>query len=301
MDWIAGIQQALEYIERHLTEEVDYDDVARVAFSSRYHFQRVFSILCGYTLGEYIRNRRLTLAGEELAAQKIRVIDAAVKYGYDSPDSFAKAFQKFHGIYPSQARLPGARLRSFTPLSVKLSLEGGCMLNYRIEEKPRTILLGYTRHFEGAPGERFEQEEALFIHTRANQYLLMGLAEDPLTNYGVIHHVSDDGYDFSIATRIPDVLRSRIREDCVLREEEADRFHEIKIPAHSYAVFETERAQYPTLCHMDLRKKAVSEWLPTSPYFLADAPEVSVYHWYRKPQQGERYIEIWLPIERRPQ
>lgn len=134
MDWIAGIQQALEYIERHLTEEVDYDDVARVAFSSRYHFQRVFSILCGYTLGEYIRNRRLTLAGEELAAQKIRVIDAAVKYGYDSPDSFAKAFQKFHGIYPSQARLPGARLRSFTPLSVKLSLEGGCMLNYRIEE-----------------------------------------------------------------------------------------------------------------------------------------------------------------------
>ena len=65
MDWIAGIQQALEYIERHLTEEVDYDDVARVAFSSRYHFQRVFSILFGYTLGDYIRNRRLTLAGED--------------------------------------------------------------------------------------------------------------------------------------------------------------------------------------------------------------------------------------------
>ncbi|MBP3667282.1 MAG: helix-turn-helix domain-containing protein, partial [Clostridia bacterium] len=98
MDWITGMQKAIDYIEAHLTEEIDYERVAAESFSSSYHFQRVFSILCGYTLGEYIRLRRLTLAGAELAGGGVRVIDIAMKYGYDSPDSFAKAFQRFHGI-----------------------------------------------------------------------------------------------------------------------------------------------------------------------------------------------------------
>lgn len=82
MEWVVGIQRAIDYIEDHITEELDYEEIARTGFSSSYHFQRVFSILCGYTLGEYIRSRRLTLAGMELAADKIRVIDAAVKYRY---------------------------------------------------------------------------------------------------------------------------------------------------------------------------------------------------------------------------
>lgn len=110
MDWVTGIQKAIDYIENHITEKLDYEEIAENAFSSPYHFQRVFSILCGYTLGEYIRNRRLALAGTELAADKIKVIDAAVKYGYDSPDSFTRAFTRFHGITPSAAREPGVRL-----------------------------------------------------------------------------------------------------------------------------------------------------------------------------------------------
>lgn len=104
MDWICGIQNAINYIENHLTDEIDYEEVAKQSFSSGYHFQRIFGILCGYTLGEYIRLRRLSLAGAELANEKAKVIDVAMKYGYDSPDSFAKAFQKFHGITPSEAQ-----------------------------------------------------------------------------------------------------------------------------------------------------------------------------------------------------
>ena len=96
MDWITGIQNAIDYIEEHLTETIDYDIVAAQSFSSTYHFQRIFSILCGFTVGEYIRNRRLSLAGSELATTDIKVIDVAIKYGYESPDSFAKAFQKSH-------------------------------------------------------------------------------------------------------------------------------------------------------------------------------------------------------------
>ncbi|MGN0493571.1 MAG: helix-turn-helix domain-containing protein, partial [Acutalibacteraceae bacterium] len=176
MDWIVGMQKAIDYIENHLTEKIDYDMVAAQSFSSSYHFQRVFSILCGFTVGEYIRNRRLSLAGIELATGKAKVIDVALKYGYESPDSFAKAFKQFHGILPSQARNNGSMLKSYSRLVLKISLEGGKAMNYRIEQKPEMILTGYKAHFTGVPyGEnREKQEGALFMTTRAKQWLLRG-------------------------------------------------------------------------------------------------------------------------------
>ncbi len=102
MDWITGIQNAVNYVEAHLTEPLDYGEIAKQAACSPFYFQRIFGILCGMSLGEYIRNRRLTLAGSELSASDIKVIDAAYKYGYDSPESFARAFAKFHGLTPSE-------------------------------------------------------------------------------------------------------------------------------------------------------------------------------------------------------
>ena len=115
MDQITGLQCAINYIEDNLTCKLDYEEIAKHAFASSFHFQRVFGILCGYTLGEYIRNRRLTLAGSELASSDIKVIDAAVKFGYDSPESFGRAFSKFHGVTPSQARVPGSNPKWAVP------------------------------------------------------------------------------------------------------------------------------------------------------------------------------------------
>ena len=135
MDWIQGVQRAVDYVEAHITEPIDYEEAAKQAYSSSFHFQRVFSILCGFTLGDYIRMRRLSLAGNELASSGIRVIDAALKYGYDTPESFSRAFTRFHGVTPSQAKHAGAALKSFSPLSVKLVLDGGTTMNYRIETK----------------------------------------------------------------------------------------------------------------------------------------------------------------------
>lgn len=102
--WAEGIQSALQYIENNLTEELTIEDIAAKAYVSSFHFQRIFSALCSFTVGEYIRNRRLTLAAQELSADNAKVIDVAVKYGYDSPDSFARAFTKFHRISPSAAK-----------------------------------------------------------------------------------------------------------------------------------------------------------------------------------------------------
>jgi len=236
-------------------------------------------------LGEYMRSWRLTLAGEELSSQKIRVIDAALKYGYDSPDSFAKAFHKFHGITPSAAREPGAILHALPPLSIRISLEGGKIMKYRIEEKPQMILTGYKRRFEGVPGERAGQEEALFLRTKDEQNRLFALSGDMETQYTLIDRVDDGGYDFAIGALV---------------DAGADGFETFVIPAQTYAVFETERTRYPTELHLPLRKQIVSQWLPFSGYALAEGPEINVIHWYRDAENKEqRYIEIWLPIVRK--
>ena len=112
-NWIDSMQSALDYIEAHLTEDIQPEDVAQKAYVSAFHFQRLFHALCGVTLGEYIRCRRLTLAGQELSRGNSRVIDAALKYGYDSPDSFARAFQKFHGILPLSSEGKGREAQRF--------------------------------------------------------------------------------------------------------------------------------------------------------------------------------------------
>lgn len=144
MNWINGIQNALDYIENHITDKLDYAEIAEQAYCSVFYFQRIFNALCGMTIGEYIRNRRLTLAGIELHSAKSKVIDVALKYGYESPESFTRAFTKFHGITPSEARRNGSGLKSFSRLSVKIILKGGNTMNYRIIEKPAFKVLGKT-------------------------------------------------------------------------------------------------------------------------------------------------------------
>lgn len=124
MDWITGISQAIDYVEDHITEPVNYEEAAKCAYSSSFHFQRVFSVVCGFTLGDYVRFRRLALAGRELAAENAKVIDIAMKYGYDTPESFSRAFTRFHGCSPTQAK-KGAVIKSFSRLSVKLIVSGG--------------------------------------------------------------------------------------------------------------------------------------------------------------------------------
>ena len=174
MEWIVGIQKSLDYIESPLTESLDYENIAAQSFSSSYHFQRVFSILCGFTIGEYIRNRRLTLAGEELLTGSAKIIDIALKYGYENPDSFARAFQKFHGILPSQVRNNSGHLKSFSRLVLRFSLEGESIMNYRLEKKPEMVFTGYKRRFSGNPAERVQQENDFYRSTRVHQYILKG-------------------------------------------------------------------------------------------------------------------------------
>lgn len=300
MDRTEGMRRALDYIEEHLTDKIDYECVAAQSFSSSYHFQRSFSILCGCTLGEYIRFRRLTLAGAALAAGSCRVIDAALRYGYESPDSFARAFQKFHGFSPSQARGGGRKLKSFPRMYIQTTFEGGATMEYQIEKKPSMILTGFKRHFSGTPAERGDQECEFYMNTRTNQYLLRGLARDCETFYNVMTNFGDEGYDFYIAAKLNRAKTEKLSD---FIGEDAGRFETIPVPEHFYLICETERCEYPTMVFEDLRRKMVGELLAATDYELAKAPEVCIYHWYTDEEKPEinktRYAELWLPIQKR--
>ena len=300
MDWIIGIQNAINYIEDHITEELDYTQIAKESFASSFHFQRVFSILCGYTLGEYIRNRRLTLAGKELASTEVKVIDVAYKFGYDNPESFARAFHKFHGITPSQARNDGAKLKSFSRMYLKLLLEGGTTMNYRVEKKLEMTLLGYRHHFVGAPygKTRYEQEENFFITTRAHQWMLKGMANDKQSDYCVLTNMDDEGYDFYFGVTTDNYERSNLYNKAVTGIDFMERFgfEVLTIPACTYAVFETEEQRMPIPDYFEIRKQIAGEWLASTEFQWINAPEIAVYHWGIVGGYEKRMIEIWTPI-----
>lgn len=303
MDWISGIQNAINYIEANLTEELDYGEISKKSFSSEFHFQRVFSLLSGYTLGEYIRNRRLTLAGAELSRGDSKVIDVALKYGYENPDSFARAFLKFHGILPSAARESGAKLRSFARLNIKITLEGGHTMEYRIENKPEMILTGYKRRFTGVPfgEERYKQEHSFVVTTRATQYFCSGIMLDGKNHYSIVKNIDDDGYDYYLAWQLDDEARADLKNSEVMGIEnvmELFSLEEIIIPAATYVIFRTEVMRKPVKAYSDLRTQIVSEFLPGSGYKFADAPEVDFIHWQPLNEKHDRYIEIWMPVEK---
>ena len=303
MDWFQGIQKAIDYIEENITEKIDYEEVAQRAYSSSFHFQRVFGIMCGFTLGEYIRRRRLTLAGNELLSKSMKVIDVAFKYGYETPESFSRAFYKFHGVMPSQVK-NGCFLKSFSRLSVRLDLIGGIEMNYKIQEIPEKIFVGYKKRFTGVPygEERVKQEKEFITTTRAKQWLLIGASCAYSTDYMVITNIDDDGYDFYVAYELDEWTRKELFNSNVTGVDFMDKmgFETLIIPKQTYAIFETEKKKRPISDYTDIRKRIVTEWLPTSNYVFANAPEVVAMHWRPNGEwEKERYIKICLPIEKK--
>ena len=301
MDWEAGIQRAIEYIEEHLEDEIDYQEVAKCAYSSNYHFQRVFGILSGVTLGEYIRLRRLSCAAQDLLRGE-KVLSVAVKYGYESSESFSRAFFRFHGCLPSQIKR-GAPAKIFPPLSLN-HLGGNKAMNCTIELRPSKILTGFKRRFHGVPygQERLEQENEFYTTTRGKQWLLCGASSDYTTQYAVVTNLGDDGYDFYIAYELDEWTRKVLLDSSVTGMKITDLgISEIKLPERLCAVFPTQKSKTPISEYTDIRRRIVTEWLPSSDYRLIDAPEVVELHWRMGESGGKsnRFLEITLPVERK--
>jgi AraC family transcriptional regulator len=275
--WNDGIAGAIAYIEENLTEKIDLDAVAEKACVSSFYFQKIFNVLCGMTVGEYIRKRRLSLAAQELCSTDRKVIDVALKYGYDSPDSFARAFTKFHGISPSFAREQGSKLNSFAPLKIKLTLEGGSMLEYKIVEKAQFTVMGKSRRFntESSYSEipKFWQE-----HMKSDDSkIVCGM-------YGICMDSDGKNFDYLIA------------DNYIPWNEVPKGFVTKVIPAGTWAVFPCRGALPEALQRVNT--KIWSEWVPScKAYMLAGNYNIEMY---APPcdDPKENYCEIWVPVKK---
>lgn len=268
--WSELMQSVIDDLEARLDQDIALEDVAARMYVSPFHFQRMFHAICGVTLGEYIRFRRLTLAGQELSQGTLRVIDAALKYGYDSPDSFARAFQRFHGCLPSQARERGVKLHAFSPLRIEpMTLEGGNMLEFKIVDKASFTVMGLGRRFDN---ETSYQEIPMFWE----EY--MAQEDRPVCGvFGVC--LDEDGRWFRYL--IADVYEpwKDIPHGC----------ETVTFPAHTWAVFPCTMQNL-----QDVNTRMWKEWLPACrDYRLAGNYNLELY---APPEMN--YAELWLPVEK---
>ena len=272
--WIEGIQESIDFMEQNMTEALEIEAIAGKAALSPFYYQRIFGALCGMTVGDYIRTRRMTLAAQELSRKDARVIDVAMKYGYDAPDSFARAFQRFHGITPSQAREPGAPLRSFAPLHIKITMEGGTMLDYQIVKKAAFSVVGVKRRFHS---DTSYQEIPKFW----DEWMAQGEERPILGTFGLCLDTDGKHFDYWIA-------------DLYFPWEEVPAGCETRvIPAGFWAQFP---CTLETL--QDTNTKIWSEWLPAlQGYSLAGEYDVEVY---LPPKEGEKdmRVAIWVPLKK---
>lgn len=288
MDWITGMQNAINYIEEHITDALDYAEIARRAACSPFYFQRIFGILCGVTLGEYIRNRRLTLAGSELSRTDTKVIDAAFKYGYDSPESFARAFVKFHGITPSAAKRDGSKLRSFSRISVQIILKGGSIMDYRIVKKEAFQVLEKVERqsIDDAQNKNTIPDFWTRAHTDGTVAALWEQASDRSFLLGICYDnepTDSKTFLYSIAAlygggTVPDGYRVT------------------EIPERTWAVFPCRGAMPNAM--QEAWHRICAEFFPTSGY--QPTYEMTVEAYTAGDMASPDYkSEIWVPVEKR--
>lgn len=288
MDWITGISKAIDYIEEHITEPTDYARAAKEACSSPFNFQRVFALLCGYTLGDYVRMRRLTLAGEALLSTDAKVIDVALKYGYDSPESFSRAFTRFHGVSPSAVR-KGAAIRSFSRICVKLILTGGSIMEYRIEKKQAAKIICRSREFT-KPGDDYTNREIPEFWNECGRdgsiQKLCGYIKDSAQFKGLLGvcfstEMTDSGFPYGIGAEYDG-------------ESDPQDFEIVEIPAYTYAVF-TVRGRMPD-AFRETYRKICTEFFPQSGYEYGNGVEIEAYP-SADVQNPDYTCEIWIAVK----
>lgn len=288
MDWIQGIQRAIDYVEANITEEIDFEKVAEQVYSSSFHFQRVFGILCGCSLGDYIRMRRLSLAGEELSKGSAKIIDIALKYGYDTPESFSRAFTRFHGIAPSEAKRGGS-VRIFTPLSVKLTLTGGSKMDYRIEKRDAFQVVCKRKKVSKPQSANATSDiTAMWQEYGADgtmQRLVSYMPENPVMKglLGICFSSQLNAKQFPYGVGVEYDGR-KVDDDLEI----------VTIPASTFAVF-TSRGKMPD-AFIETYNRIVTEFFPqSSQYEYAENVEFEVYS-SPDVSDPDYKCEIWIAV-----
>ena len=278
MDWVRAINHAIEYMEEHLTDDITLADIAKSVNLSAFHFQRAFSLLTEMSPAEYLRKRRLSQAGADLTGGEAKVIDVAMKYGYDSPESFTKAFTRFHGVSPMQVR-KGSPVQFMNRFTVRISIDGGCIMEYRIEKWEAMDLLVHAKEFHAETSEKeipgfWDEYYANEEYRKIPGYL--GVCAQEKTD--------SDEFRYGIGCRASDVKGV------------PEGFEIIHLPEYTWAVFKCVGPMPRAI--QDMWGQIYREWLPVSDYELI--PDYDIENYLPGDTSSRNYVsEICIPVRKK--
>lgn len=289
MQWIERINNAVSYIEANLDKEISYDEIAKIAVCSVYNFQRMFSYIADQSLSEYIRNRRLTLAAFDVLNSKENIIDIAIKYGYNSQDSFTRAFRKFHGVLPSKVRTEVVSLKSCPKISFQITIKGGSYMNYQIEQWPAFTISGIKKRiqtekaFQIVPeiwktaGKDGTMQQLFELWSQADMRPVGLLGVSVGGQWG---NSEEMDYYLGVTTHVdvPECTKIVTPKHMV----------EIHLPKSTWVIIEANGVLPDSI--QNTYKNFYTEWLPNSGYNLDDLPVIECY------LQDDRQ-EVWIAIK----
>lgn len=284
MDWPRRMNQAMDYIESNLTGEISYDKAARIACCSTYHFQRMFSFIADVPLSEYIRRRRLTMAAFELQASDSKVIDVALKYGYESPEAFSRAYKNLHGVMPAASRNSGAALKAYPKMTFSISIKGDQEMNYRIEKREAFRVFGVFETISTDHETAFRQVPQFFAKCDADGATdeinhLLGRFDDNRT-ISALYDFTETDFKYMLCQYLPEGLSL------------PSRFSILEVPVATWAIFDV-----PGVDMQSVWRRIWSEWFPSSEYETAEGPQFEMYYGLARHQN--EFGEIWIPVRKR--
>lgn len=284
MNWIDAMMNSINYMEDHIFEDMTILDIARAANASPFYYQRMFMVLTDMSVQTYVRNRRLTLAAMELMASEMKVIDIALKYGYESAEAFSRAFKKVHGSSPIEVKNKQKSIQAFMKLTIQISLKGDVPMKYRLEEVPGFSFYGMTREFSTVDGSNFKEIPLFWNEVMANgSFEAMISKSNSKKCLGVcmpMDYNKDVVFDYIIGGFTDEAI-------------EGYDFHTVE--SAEWAIFEIHGPISESL--QSTWKQIFSEWFPQTGFKHADLPEIEVY--FDGDVNGkDYYMEVWIPIIR---
>ncbi|WP_310603676.1 AraC family transcriptional regulator [Anaerosporobacter sp.] len=281
MEWIEKLNEAINYIEEHLVDEIEYEQLGKIACCSTYHFQRMFTYMAGIPLSEYIRRRKMSLAAVDLQGSDAKIIDVAGKYGYNSPTAFNRAFQSVHGVAPSAVKNEGVSVKSFPPIMFKITIKGVEEMNYRIETKEAFHIIGVSQPLQKEIENNFAIVPQMWQNAVVDGTIqkLAGMMDtQPMGLLGVSACNDEEQWKYFIA---------------VSTTKSTEEFEEYTVPAATWAIFSGSGTNQSI---QELEQRIVTEWLPTSGYEYGNAPDIEVY---LNPDPQNAQYEVWIPVRKK--
>lgn len=281
MEWLEKLNEAITYIENNLQGNIDYNEAAKIACCSTYHFQRMFSYIAGIPLSEYIRQRKMTLAAFDLQKGD-KVIDVSYRYGYESPTSFNRAFQKIHCISPSKANKEGTFLKAYPPISFKITVKGVSDLDYKIVKKGEMRIVGAKINLSKDIEENFKEVPKFWSEVGKSGKLneIVSLMDENSNGVLGVSVCLDDMNNWEYYIAVETKKEAKVGMD------------EYIIKPCTWAVF-PGKGKMPEAIQ-DIEKRAITEWLPSSSYEYAPQADIEVYL-NQDPVNSE--FEVWVPIK----